>query len=123
MASEEFKVKCLERLKGIQRAEAIYNPPGVSTSILFADDADVCIIGTQFSNDRLGRPYGNDKILLLRPEDEAYATIAEGEFYAGDRMLPKAITADGNHATITIGQKEEIHNIADLLRKPFKIRR
>jgi hypothetical protein len=123
MASEEFKGKCLKRLAGILRASAIYNPPGVSTSILFADDADVCIIGTQFSSDVIGRPYGKDEILLLRTDDETYIVIAQGEFLTGDRMLPKTITSDGERLTITIGSQEKICNITDLLQKPLQIQR
>jgi hypothetical protein len=122
MASEEFKAKCTRHLEGIQRAHAVYNPPGVSTSILFANNAEICIIGTQFSNDELGHLYGKDEIFLICREYEAAVVIAEGEFYNGDRMLPKAITPHGERLTITIGSKEESHTIADLLHQPLKIK-
>jgi hypothetical protein len=121
MASETFKTNCLKHLAGL-RAEVLCDS-GVSTSILFADDVDVCIIGKQFLSDPTGQPYGKDEVLFLHTEGDVSITIARGERGASDRMLPKAITPNGARVTIAIGEKEEDHNIIDLLRKPLQIER
>lgn len=122
MASEEFKARCLKHLDIMKSVARVYNPPGISTSVLFADYADVCIIGTQFSSDLTGRPYGKDDVRILRPENKDDVVLLTREGRGSSRMLPKTVTPDGEHLTITVDDREESYVISDLLQQPAWVR-
>jgi hypothetical protein len=119
MASETFKAHYSAVMQEIERAEQRFHPPGVRACIIFADNVEVCVIGTHWSH--LSAVV--DKIYLITAKSIERPTIAEARFSSINQMQPVKLSPDGARITISLAGTNEDHNIADLITKPRIIER